>query len=112
DTITVTAEAPQVDSRSSTLGATIREKELLDMPLDGRNIFDLTTLLPGISSVSDPQTFTNDRQGPTFTTSGSRTAQNNMTFDGMLFVALFRNTGLNYPPPDAIAEVRVQSSNY
>ena len=46
DTITVTAEAPQVDSRSSTLGATIDSRTLLDMPLDGRNIFDLTTLLP------------------------------------------------------------------
>jgi hypothetical protein len=112
DAITVTAEAPQVDSRSSTLGATIGEQVLLDMPLDGRNIFDLTTLLPGVSSVSDPQTFTNDRQGPTFTTSGSRTAQNNMTFDGSLYVALFRNTGLNYPPPDAIAEVHVLTANY
>jgi hypothetical protein len=112
ESITVTADAPQVDSRSSALGATIGEKTLLDMPLDGRSIFDLTTLLPGVASVSDPQTFTNDRQGPTFSTSGSRTAQNNMTFDGTLFVALFRNTGLNYPPPDAIAEVRIQTSNY
>jgi hypothetical protein len=112
ESITVTSEAPQVDSRSSTLGATIGEKTLLDMPLDGRNIFDLTTLLPGVTSVSDPQTFTNDRQGPTFSTSGSRSAQNNMTFDGSLFVALFRNTGLNYPPPDALAEVRIQTSNY
>jgi hypothetical protein len=112
ESVTVTAETPQVDSRSSALGATIGEKTLLDMPLDGRNIFDLTTLMPGVASVSDPQTFTNDRQGPTFSTSGSRTAQNNMTFDGSLYVALFRNTGLNYPPPDAIAEVRIQTSNY
>lgn len=112
ESITVTAEAPQVDSRSSALGATINEKTLVDMPLDGRNIFDLTTLLPGVASVSDPQTFTNDRQGPTFSTSGSRSAQNNMTLDGSLFVALFRNTGLNYPPPDALAEVRIQTSNY
>ncbi len=112
DAITVTAEAPQVDSRSSALGGTVDEKTLTDMPLDGRNIFDLTTLMPGISNVSDPQTFTNDRKGPTFTTSGSRSAQNNMTFDGTTYVALFRNTGLNYPPPDAIAEVRIQTSNY
>ena len=45
-------------------------------------------------------------------TSGSRTAQNYMTFDGSPLVALFRNTGLNYPPPDAIQEVHVQTSNY
>ncbi len=87
ETITITAESPLVDSRSSTLGATIGTKELMDKPLNGRNVFDLTTLLPGISSVSAPQTFTNDRSGPSFTTSGSRTAQNYMTFDGSPFVA-------------------------
>ena len=112
EAITVTAEAPQVDSRSSSLGGTVDEKTIMEMPMDGRNIFDMTTLMPGVSSVSDPQTFTNDRQGPTFSTSGSRTSQNNMTFDGTTFVALFRNTGLNYPPPDAISEVRIQTSNY
>jgi len=112
DAITVQADAPLVDSRSSTLGATVDSRVVEEMPLNGRNIFDLTTLLPGVSSVSDPQTFTNDRQGPTFSTSGSRTAQNYMLFDGSPFIALFRNTGLNYPPPDALQEVHVLTSNY
>jgi hypothetical protein len=112
DSVTVTSEAPLVDSRSSTLGATVEANVVMDMPLNGRNIIDLTTLFPGISSVSDPQTFTNDRQGPTYTTSGSRTADNLMLFDGAPYVALFRNTGLNYPPPDAIQEVHIRTSNY
>jgi hypothetical protein len=112
EAVTVTADAPLVDSRSSTLGDTVQTQMIQEMPLNGRNIFDLTTLFPGISSVSDPETFTNDRQGPTFTTSGSRTAQNLMLFDGSPFVALFRNTGLNYPPPDAIQEIHVLTSNY
>ena len=112
DSITISAEAPDVDSRSSTLGATLSTKQLTDLPLNGRNIFDLLTLLPGVSSVSAPQTFTNDRGGPTFTTSGSRTAQNETLFDGSLYTSLFRNTGLNYPPPDAIQEIHVLTSNY
>jgi hypothetical protein len=112
DTITVTAEAPLVDSRSSALGANVESAVIQEMPMNGRNIFDMATLLPGISSVSDPQTFTNDRQGPTYTTSGSRTADNLMLFDGSTYVALFRNTGLNYPPPDAIQEVHIRTSNF
>ena len=112
EAVTVNADAPLVDSRSSTLGDTVQTTMIQDMPLNGRNIFDLTSLFPGISAVSDPETFTNDRQGPTFTTSGSRTAQNLMLFDGSPFVALFRNTGLNYPPPDAIQEIHVLTSNY
>jgi hypothetical protein len=112
ETITVTSEATLTDARSSTLAGMVSEKEVTDMPLDGRNIFDLVTLLPGVSQVNDPQTFTNDRKGPTFTTSGSRTGQNSMLFDGSPFNALFRNSGLNYPPPDAIQEMRVVTSNY
>lgn len=112
DAITVQAEAPLVDSRSSTLGATVDTRVMQEMPLNGRNIFDLTTLFPGVASVSDPETFTNDRQGPTFSTSGSRTAQNSMLLDGAPFNALFRNTGLNYPPPDSLQEVRVLTSNF
>lgn len=112
ESVTVTAEAPLTDSRSSTLGGTIDNREVTDMPLDGRNIFDLMSLLPGVSGVNDPQTFTNDRKGPTFTTSGFRTGQNSMLFDGAQFNALFRNSGLNYPPPDAIQEIRAVTSNY
>jgi hypothetical protein len=112
ETVTVTAEAPLTDARTSTLGGTIDTREIADMPLDGRNVFDLMGLLPGISQINDPETFTNDRQGPTFTTSGSRTGQNSMLFDGTQFNAVFRNSGLNYPPPEALQEIRVVTSNY
>jgi len=112
ETVTVTAEAPLTDARSSTLAGTVDQKEVTEMPLNGRNIFDLVTLLPGVSQVNSPQTFTNDRKGPTFTTSGSRTGQNSMLFDGTPFNAVFRNSGLNYPPPDAIQEIRVVTSNF
>jgi hypothetical protein len=112
ETVTVTSDAPLVDSRSSSLGANVESTIIQEMPMNGRNIFDMITLFPGISSVSDPQTFTNDRQGPTYTTSGSRTADNLMLFDGAPYVALFRNTGLNYPPPDAIQEMRIRTSNF
>ncbi len=112
DTVTVTAEAPLTDARSSTLGGTIEERAVEDMPMNGRNIFDLMSLLPGVSLINDPQTFTNDRKGPTFTTSGSRTGQNLMLFDGASYNALFRNSGLNFPSPDTVQEIRVVNSNY
>src|SRR5579884_565301 len=112
EAITVVAETPLTDARTSTLSGTIEEKTVTDMPLDGRNIFDLMSLMPGVSTINDPQTFTNDRQGPTFTTSGSRPGQNSMLFDGGSFNALFRNSGLNYPPPDSVQQIRVVTSNY
>ncbi len=112
ESITITADAPQVDTRSATQGAMVDERTVTEMPLNGRNIIDLTQLLPGVADVSAPQTFTGDRSGPTFATAGSRTNQNNFQFDGTQFNALFRNTGLNFPPPDSLREVKVLTNQY
>ena len=112
EVVSVNANAVQVDSRSAEVGATLDTRRVDDLPMNGRNVVSLTALLPGVSSVSAPQTFTNDRQGPTFTTSGSRANQNYFLFDGGNFNSLFRNTGLNYPPPDALQEVHILTSNY
>jgi outer membrane receptor protein involved in Fe transport len=112
ESITVMAEAPQVDSRSATMGTLIDSRRVLDLPLDGRNVVGLAVLLPGASQVDAPQTFTRDRDGPTVAMSGSRPNQNLLLYDGVYFNAVFRNTGLNYAPPDAIEEVKVLTSNF
>jgi outer membrane receptor protein involved in Fe transport len=112
ESIEVTGEAPQVDSRSSTLGTLIDSRRVLEIPINGRNVMGLTVLLPGVSQVSAPQTFTGDRAGPTVSISGSRPTQNAFLFDGGFFNALFRNSGLNYPPPDALQELKVLTNGF
>jgi len=112
ESVSVTAEAPLVDSRSSTVGALIDPRRVLELPINGRNVIALAGLLPGVSQVSAPQTFTGDRSGPTVSVSGSRTTQNLFLFDGAPFNAVFRNTGLNYPPPDALQEVKVLTNSF
>ncbi len=112
EAISVTAEAPLVDSRSSMIGTLIDSRRVTDLPLNGRNIIGLATLLPGATNVSAPQTFTGDRSGPTLNVSGSRGNQNLFLFDGQQFNAAFRNTGLNYPPPDALQEVKVLTNSF
>jgi outer membrane receptor protein involved in Fe transport len=112
ESVTVNAEAPLVDSRSSVMGTLIDSRRVLDLPMNGRSIIGLSVLLPGASQVSAPQTFTQDRSGPTVSMSGSRAAQNLFLFDGAPFNALFRNTGLNYPPPDALQEVKVLTNSF
>jgi outer membrane receptor protein involved in Fe transport len=112
ESVQVTAEAPLVDSRSSVVGTLIDERRVLDLPMNGRNVIALASLLPGVTSVSAPQTFTGDRSGPTLTISGSRSNQNLFMFDGAQFNALFRNTGLNFPPPDALQEVKVLTNSF
>ncbi|MFB3827197.1 MAG: carboxypeptidase regulatory-like domain-containing protein [Bryobacteraceae bacterium] len=112
ESVSVTAEAPLVDSRSSVVGTLIDTRRITELPINGRNVIALAALLPGASQVSSPQTFTGDRSGPTVSMSGSRGNQNLFLFDGAHFNAVFRNTGLNYPPPDALAEVKVLTNSY
>ena len=112
DTVLVTAEAPQVDSRSSVVGTLIDSRRVVEIPINGRNVLGLATMLPGVSQVSAPQSFTGDRDGATVAISGARPTQNAFLFDGGFFNALFRNSGLNYPPPDALQEVKVLTNGF
>ncbi len=112
ESITVTGEAPLVDSRSAVMGTLIDDRRLTELPTNGRNIISLASLLPGASDVSAPQTFTGDRSGPTVSMSGTKANSNLFLFDGQDFEAVFRDTGLNYPPPDAIQEVKVLTSSF
>jgi hypothetical protein len=47
ETVTVTAEAPLVDTRGSTVAANIDPRQVEQLPLNGRNWMDLTLLAPG-----------------------------------------------------------------
>ena len=47
ETVTVTGEAPLVDTTSSTVGANIDPRQMQDLPINGRNWMDLTLLAPG-----------------------------------------------------------------
>jgi outer membrane receptor protein involved in Fe transport len=112
ESVTVTAQAPLVDSRSAVMGTLIDGRELTELPTNGRNVISLAALLPGVSDVSASQTFTGDRSGPTVSMSGTKANSNLFLFDGQDYLAVFRNTGLNYPPPDALQEVKVMTSSF
>ena len=48
ETVTVTGEAPLLDTTSSTLGGTLSNVEINDLPLNGRNYENLLQLRPGV----------------------------------------------------------------
>jgi hypothetical protein len=110
--VTVTTEGSTVDSRSATLGTMIDNKLVEDLPINGENVVALAALLPGVTNVNAPTTVTNERNGPTYTVSGSRNTQNLMLFDGLMWNNLFYNTGISYPPHEALQEISVLLNNY
>jgi hypothetical protein len=48
ETITVTGQAPLINTTSSSLGGTLSNKEINDLPLNGRNYENLLQLRPGV----------------------------------------------------------------
>src|SRR5262245_9420360 len=47
EAVVVSAEAPLLDTTSSTLGSNIDQRQMRELPLNGRNFVDLTMLAPG-----------------------------------------------------------------
>lgn len=110
--VRVTSTVALVDTTSNTLSGLIDDRRVVDLPLNGRNVMGLAALLPGVTNVSAPQTMQDARGGSTMNVNGSLPNAAVYTFDGAFFQNVSRNTGLNLPPPDAIAQFRMLTSNF
>jgi hypothetical protein len=110
--ITVSSQALLVNTTNQTLSALVDDRRVQDLPLNGRNVMGLASILPGVTTVSAPQELTNTRSGPTMVVNGGRAEDNNFTFDGANFTHFGQTTGMNYPPPDAVQEIRIQTHNF
>lgn len=110
--VTVGAEAPLVDTTAATLSGLIDDQRVQDLPLNGRNVISLAAILPGVLSVNAPQAMGDARGGPTMDVNGGRANMNLFTLNGGYFNNPSRNTGINFPPPDAVQEIRIQTANF
>src|SRR5271166_866696 len=107
-------EVAQVETQSSDLGGTVTGKEITQLELNGRNFTQLITLVPGVSNQSGQDEAGVGVSGSvSFSVNGGRTEYNNWELDGGDAMDNGSNTTLNvYPSIDAIAEVKVLTSNY
>ena len=110
--VTVESTAPLVDTTSPTLSGLVDDRRVVDLPLNGRNVIGLARILPGVLGVSAPQQLSDARSGPKMNVNGGRPNMNLFTFNGGYFNNPSRNTGMNYPPPDAVQEFRIQTHNF
>lgn len=110
--VNVSSTASMVNTSNQTLSALIDDRRVQDLPLNGRNVMGLAVILPGVTNLTAPQEMSNTRSGPTMSVNGGRAEDNNFTFNGANFTHFGQTTGMNYPPPDAIQEVRIQTQNF
>ncbi len=74
ETITVTEDAPLVETSRSQTSTVINARSVSDLPINGRNFLDFTALTPGV--VKDPT------RGGDLTFGGQRGTMNSLTVDG------------------------------
>ncbi len=113
--VRVSSTVPLVDTTSNTLSGLVDDRRVVDLPLNGRNVMTLAGILPGVTNVSAPQTMVQGdgiRGGPEMDVNGGLPNAAVYTFDGAFFNNPSRNTGLNFPPPDAVAQFRMLTSNF
>ncbi len=79
-TITVTGEVPSIDTSDATLGGTVTNQSISELPLNGRNFERLLDLRPG--NVSTPGAGTGSSN-----TNGRRIADNSLRMEGIMGVA-------------------------
>jgi hypothetical protein len=109
--VTVEATTTEVDTRESQIGATVDQKRIEDLPLNGRNVYDLLTILPGVTNyTADIQT--GSRQGAQIIVNGVPAENTAYYLDGSYDTNVWRFGGNLLPNPDALEEFRVLTSNY
>ncbi|HEY3840006.1 MAG TPA: carboxypeptidase regulatory-like domain-containing protein, partial [Bryobacteraceae bacterium] len=109
--VTVSGEAPLVETTSSAVKSSVTETQMKELPLNGRNPLQLTTLTPG-TAITDVGTESGQQDNRGLTVNGLRATQNNFQLDGAIYNDRFFDSVPTMPNPDALEEFTIQSSNY
>jgi hypothetical protein len=114
--ITVTSEAPLLQTENAAVGANIPNESVVELPLRGRLALDLALLENGVAQAATGTSASSQDQlggeyGKSVVISGVREHYNNYTLDGTTIYQSFSGY-LGYSPSiEAIQEVRVDTSN-
>jgi hypothetical protein len=111
ETVEVTAETPLLQAETSSLGQVIEERKANELPLNGRNIFNLLTVSPSVVAQGgsggtpvgqNPFSWGNYQVGGSFANQGAE------YLDGQPLNIGYINLPIVIPTQDSIGEFKVQ----
>ncbi|MEO6804010.1 MAG: carboxypeptidase regulatory-like domain-containing protein [Granulicella sp.] len=116
-TIEVEGTAPQINSSDTTVGTVIGNKQITDLPLNGRDFLQLISLSAGVTTGFGAPGQAAARQGGSraqenYSVMGLRGTSNYYTLDGISNTDVNFNLIIMQPSIDAIQEFKVQSGVY
>jgi hypothetical protein len=109
ETVTISSGVPLVNTTSSEVGTTVQNRDIENLPLVNRNVYDLLNLVPGVQTNTNGFTLGYPQQqvlingGVQYANAGSTSYY----LDGGTNMTGLRNTGNVQPNPDAIDQFRV-----
>jgi hypothetical protein len=111
--VQVTADAQLIQDTVTSLGKVVSEREILDLPLDGRNFTQLGTLQPGVVPLTPglKEAGSSLREGQSYAVNGQRPESNSFLIDGANNFNGVDGGFVLKPPVDAITEFRILTHN-
>ena len=108
-TMTVDAHTALVDTRESQIGETLDQKRIQDLPLNGRNAYDLLQVIPGVTNYI-PDVVTGSRVATQITVNGF--SLNTAFYLDGAYDTDAQLGGNLLPNPDALQEFSVLTENF
>jgi hypothetical protein len=124
ESIVVSSAPPMLQSENASVGQVMTTEEINNTPLAGRNWVFMAELTAGVDppiasggNGNSPNALARGGGNGDFSANGQRTTQNNFVIDGVdnNVSADDLMNGASYnvkPPPDALAEFKIDTSNY
>jgi len=117
ESIRVEGGAPLLQTETTEIGTVIKNKRIVELPLNGRNYLQLASLIPGATtngpaSLQGQQRMGGTRNAFALNISGQRVHYNHYSLDGMENTDPNFNAYLFLPSIDALAEFKVEAGTF
>ncbi len=115
ETVQVTSLAPQLQTSEAAVGQVIDQKQISDLPLNGRSVLQLATLAAGVSPAQFANTGTPGQFGTRslyITVDGGRASSTNYVLDGVYIRSLRFNVLSMQPSVDTLQEFNLLRSSF
>jgi hypothetical protein len=114
-TVEVSGQVALLDAATGSLSQVVENREVTELPLNGRNTLSLVALTPGVRTQGQflQNTATRSFAGwGKFSSNGGISDANEILVDGASVTMFLVNAPSLVPPVDATQEFRVQTNNY
>jgi hypothetical protein len=113
--VTVTGEAPLVNTTTSALGGLVDENKMADLPLNGRNYMDLSVMQPGTSQ-NKAMGNSHGTVGVWYSSNGAPVRSNMVSLDGANMMTLLGGAATSEAGTtlglDGIREIKVVTTSF